>query len=220
MSARLVFMGPPGTGKGTQAKRACDSHDLTHLSSGDTLRAEMAIGSDVGRRAESHVKSGGLVPDELVSAIMLAGIGRLPPARGFILDGFPRTPPQAETLEAGLASRGGLHAVLNFSLDDREIVQRIAGRLVCSLCGAAYNARFLPPKTAGRCDRCDGALIQRPDDRESVVMTRLATYRQETAPLIDFYRARGLLREIDASRAVEQVAKDVTGVLASLSGTR
>ena len=203
---RLVFLGPPGTGKGTQARRLAETRRLVALSSGDVLRAEMERDSEIGRKAASYVRSGTLVPDDVICEVMLAAIDRIEAGRGFILDGFPRTLPQAEALDAGLKQRGlGLDAVLLFELDDAAILERIVNRRVCKNCGATYNMKFLPPRNEGVCDVCGGPLIQRVDDREEVVRTRLATYRSQTAPLIAYYEGRGLLRRIDASAGPGQV---------------
>ncbi len=203
---RLVFLGPPGTGKGTQARRLAESHRLAALSSGDVLRAEIERDSEVGRKAAQYVRSGTLVPDDVICEVMLAAIDRLEAGRGFILDGFPRTVPQAEALDEGLAQRGvRLDAVLLFELDDEAVLERIVNRRICKKCGATYNVKFLPPRTEGVCDACGGPLVERVDDREEVVRTRLATYREQTQPLVAYYEGRGLLHRVDASRSAEQV---------------
>lgn len=215
----LILLGPPGAGKGTQAVRIADRNRLAALSSGDILRGEMRAGSDVGQLAAPFVQSGGLVPDAIITAVMLAGLRRLPVGQGFILDGFPRTVSQAEALTAGLAAANiKIDAVLNFSLDDALVVRRIAGRRTCGSCQATYNVHFLPPKSPDVCDRCGSALSQRADDREDVVQNRLATYRQQTAPLVDYYRKSGLLKDIDAAAAPESVEREVARVLAGLGG--
>ena len=157
-ATRLIFLGPPGTGKGTQAQRLGDSLGLVPLSSGDVLRREVKEGSAIGQRAQSYMKAGTLVPDDVITGVMLSAVDKRPAGSGFILDGFPRTVPQAEALEAGLRERGlGIQLVLDFQLDDQEIIRRIVSRRICSDCGATYNTKFLPPKVAGRCDRCGGS---------------------------------------------------------------
>lgn len=217
MPLRLVLMGPPGAGKGTQAKRLSERYGLRPLSSGDILRAEIRADSDVGRKAQAFVSGGTLVPDEIITAVMLAGIDRIPSGEGFILDGFPRTVPQAESLERGFATRKiAISAVLDFTMDDREIVRRIVGRRSCGKCNAVYNVEFLPPRTPEVCDACGSALVQRVDDREEVVVTRLRTYRSQTAPLVEYYRGRGLLRQIDASASPEVVEHAVTAIVGAL----
>jgi len=214
---RLVFLGPPGTGKGTQAARMAERFGLVPLSSGDTLRREIKLDTPVGRRAAQYVRSGTLVPDEVITEVMLAAIAKLPPGSGFILDGFPRTVAQAEALAEGLA-RGGqrLDGVIDFQMDDPLIVARIVDRRVCSSCGATYNLRFFPPRVEGVCDKCGGAVTQRVDDREEVIRTRLATYRSQTAPLIDFYARQGLLYTVDAGQSAAAVEEQVAGVIAAL----
>ncbi len=210
-------MGPPGSGKGTQAASMRDRLGLVPLSSGDTLRAEIKAGSDIGRQAAQYVQAGTLVPDEIITGVMLAAVKRQPAGAGVILDGFPRTVGQAEALEQGLADAGRrVDAVIDFQIDDSLIVDRIVNRRVCKNCGATYNIRFCPPQTADVCDRCGGTLIQRVDDREDVIRTRLATYREQTAPLIEYYAARGLLHRVDAAREATAVESDVAGLIEAL----
>ena len=216
-SVRLIFLGPPGSGKGTQAQRLVDRCGLVQLSSGDVLRREVKEQSEIGRKAASYMEAGTLVPDEVITGVMLAAVGKLPAGSGFILDGFPRTVPQAEALEAGLKQRDmDVQKVLDFQLADEEIVRRIVSRRVCSECGATYNTGFLPPKVAGICDRCGGEVVQRVDDREEVVVTRLATYRAQTEPLIGYYSDRGQLCRIDASTGAEKVEQAVRRIVESL----
>ncbi|MCA9244382.1 MAG: adenylate kinase [Phycisphaerales bacterium] len=210
-------MGPPGTGKGTQATRLSAAHGLRAISSGDTLRNEIHENTDIGRRARPFVESGGLVPDEVITEVMLAGIDRIPDDAGFLLDGFPRTVPQAEALDAGLTARGRkLDAVLDFQLDDQAIVDRIVSRLVCKKCGRTYNTRFHPPTSPGQCDNCGSELSQRADDSEAVVQTRLKTYREQTAPLIGYYGERGILRGVDASSSADVVEREISAIVRSL----
>ena len=215
---RVIFLGPPGTGKGTQARRLSERLGLAALSSGDTLRREIKEGSEIGRQAERHVVSGGLVPDEIITRVMLAGIAKLGSNAGYVLDGFPRTTPQAEALEQGLNARGQrIDGVLDFELADAEIIARIVGRRVCSQCGATYNIAFLPPRRADVCDACGGGLAQRADDREDVIRTRLETYRAQTAPLIGHYADQGLLFRIDASGPAETVERAVVETVRALA---
>ncbi len=210
-------MGPPGTGKGTQAQRLVQRLGMVALSSGDVLRAEMKSGTEVGKKAAQYVTGGTLVPDQVITDVMLAAIDRVPRATGFLLDGFPRTLPQAQALEHGLAQRDlRIAAVVDFQLSDDVIVRRISGRRICGECGSTYNVEFLPPKTADVCDRCHSRLIQRPDDARDVVMTRLATYRAQTAPLIKYYAERGLLRTVSAAGTAEEVQTEVLRVVKPL----
>lgn len=211
---RLVFLGPPGSGKGTQATRLAERLGIVQLSSGDALRRERQEGSPIGRKASSYMDAGTLVPDDVITGVMLAAIDKLRAGTGFILDGFPRTVPQAEALDAGLRERSlAIDAVVDFRLDDAEIVGRIVERRVCQQCQATYNLSFLPPRVAGQCDKCGGKLIQRPDDREEVVRTRLETYRAQTAPLVEFYSRRGLLSAVDSSAGADAVQAQLAGLL-------
>ncbi len=207
---RLIFLGPPGSGKGTQASRLAERFGLVQLSSGDALRRERADGSEIGRKAAQYMDAGTLVPDEVITGVMLAAIAKLAAETGFILDGFPRTVAQAESLGVGLKQRQmQIDAVIDFKLDDAEIVRRIVDRRVCKACAATYNLSFLPPKTPGRCDKCGRELWQRPDDRREVVKTRLETYRAQTAPLIEYYSKRGLLSSVDSAAGAEAVQAEV-----------
>ncbi len=214
---RLVFLGPPGSGKGTQARRLADRFALVPLSSGDILRDEIRAETTIGKHAQSFVESGRLVPDDVISGVMLAGLRRLPRSAGFILDGFPRTVPQAEALDQGLRVLGlPLEGVVDFALDDAAILERITTRRICSACKTPYNVRFSPPRKPDVCDRCGAPVVQREDDREEVVLTRLDTYRRQTAPLTEYYSTRGLLYAIDAGRPPEAIERDLAAVILSL----
>ncbi len=211
---RLIFLGPPGSGKGTQAQRLAPRLGAVQLASGDVLRRERAEGTPIGRKAAEYMDAGTLVPDDVITGVMLAGIDKLPPEQGFILDGFPRTVPQAEALTAGLRERRlELTAVIDFKLDDDEIIRRVSGRRVCVGCGATYNVSFLPPRVADVCDKCGQGLIQRKDDQQDVVLTRLATYRAQTAPLIEYYTRSGLLHAVDAARGADAVEAEVLRIV-------
>lgn len=202
----VVFLGPPGTGKGTQAVRLEQRCGWKALSSGDMMRAEIAAGSELGNKAAEYVNNGRLVPDEIITGVILGALDRVPKSLGWVLDGFPRTVPQAEALDKGLlAEHAKIDAVVNLDLDDHKIVERLITRRICKECGALYNIRFQPPRQDGVCDRCGGEVVQRADDREDVIRTRLATYREQTAPLIAYYTQRGLLQSVDADDTVEKV---------------
>ena len=217
-STRFIFLGPPGSGKGTQAARVAERLGLTQLSSGDVLRRERQEGSQIGRQAAAYMDAGTLVPDEVITGVMLAAVDRLPPEAGFILDGFPRTVAQAESLENGLRDRKlAIDAVIDFKLDDEEIIRRIADRRICNSCAATYNVSFLPPRVDGKCDKCGGELIQRPDDRQEVIVTRLDTYRAQTAPLIEYYSQQGRLRAVDATAGADDVEAEVARIMAAAS---
>jgi adenylate kinase len=216
--ACLIFLGPPGSGKGTQAGRLAEKLGLVQLSSGDVLRRERQQDSEIGRRAASYMDAGTLVPDEVITGVMLSGVDRLPAGAGFILDGFPRTVPQAEALDAGLKARKLLvDAVVDFKLDDDEIIRRIVGRRVCKACAATYNVNFLPPRRPDQCDKCGGELMQRKDDTREVVVTRLATYRAQTAPLIDYYARGGRFHTVDSSLGADAVEAAVLKVVTAVS---
>jgi len=190
---------------------------LVAMSSGDTLRNEIKQGSPVGLEASEYVKAGTLVPDDVITGVMLEAVRKLPSGTGFILDGFPRTVPQADALETGLTQSSlAADAAIDFQIDDDLIVQRIVTRRVCSSCGATYNVRFFPPQTEGVCDKCGGEVTQRVDDREDVIKTRLETYRSQTAPLIEFYSQRELLLIVDASKEAEAVETQVSGLIEAL----
>ena len=212
---RLVLMGPPGAGKGTQAKRLAETFDMVHLSSGDILRAERSSGSELGRRLKSHMDAGELVPDEIVVEIMAQAISAQPAAKGLLLDGFPRTVPQAEALDAQLDALGQpLEAVLVIDVPDPLLVERITGRRSCPKCGTAYHTRYLPPASPGRCDDCGAELTQRADDTEQVVRERLEAYRGQTQPVVAYYKGRGRpVMAIDGSAAPDEVTERITQAL-------
>lgn len=184
------------------------------LSSGDIFRAEIAACSEIGRQASEFVSSGRLVPDEIVTAMMLGGVAKLGPDAPFILDGYPRTIPQAEGLSAGLAAlKAGIDAVIDFRIADPIIVERAVSRRVCKKCGRTYNVRFFPPRVEGVCDACGGVVEQRGDDREDVIRTRLDTYYRQTEPLVDYYTRAGLLRAVDASAPADAVEAAVVSIV-------
>jgi adenylate kinase len=216
-ATRLIFLGPPGSGKGTQAQRLAARAGLVQLSSGDVLRREVKAASPIGQKAARFMAAGTLVPDEVITGVMLSAIDQLESGSGFILDGFPRTVPQADALAAGLEQRRRpIQGVLDFQLDDAEIIRRIVSRRVCERCGATYNLSFMPPKAAGVCDQCGGNVVQRVDDREDVIATRLATYRAQTAPLIELYRRGGLLHSVDARVRADEVEWAVARIVRGL----
>jgi adenylate kinase len=202
---RVVFLGPPGAGKGTQAVGLARELGIPHLSTGDLLRAAVAARTPLGLEAEGHMSAGRLVPDELVLKILGERLSRPDTRAGFLLDGFPRNLAQAETLERMTP----LDVVVSFEIAPEELVRRLSERRTCPKCQSVYNLSSQMPKVPGRCDRDGTELVQRPDDRPEAVKTRLAVYAQQTAPLLDYYRRRGLLRPIDASGPTETVAERV-----------
>jgi len=210
----LVFLGPPGAGKGTQARRLADRHGVPQVATGDILREAMASDSELGQRAKSYYDRGELVPDEVMLEVVADRLRQPDAAGGFVLDGFPRTVPQAEGLErilAGLDRR--LDAVLLFELPREALVRRLAGRWVCRAQGHVFHEVYSPPKEPGRCDHDGSELYQREDDRPETVHRRLEVYERQTAPLVEYYRARGLLHRVDASADPEEVGRRVEGVL-------
>ncbi len=206
---RIVFVGPPGVGKGTQAARLAAELHVPHLSTGDLLRAAIAAKTPLGLAAEEHVRSGGLVPDALVLQILRERLARPDAADGFLLDGYPRNLAQAEALRAITP----LDAVLAFELPHDVLVARLTGRRVCPLCQSVYHVDFHPPRVAGRCDKDGTELVQRPDDRPEAVGRRLEVYAEQTAPLVAHYRALGRLRDVDARGSEDEVARRVRAAL-------
>lgn len=213
----IILLGPPGAGKGTQAQRLMETRRLVQLSTGDMLRAAVKAGSEVGRRAKTFMDAGQLVPDEVVIGIIADRIEAPDCKNGFILDGFPRTTAQAEALDRMLAEKGlKLNVVIEMKVDDTALVERIAGRYACAKCGAGYHDTFQKPKVAGVCDNCGGTeFTRRADDNRETVVTRLAAYHAQTAPLLPYYRARGVLREVDGMASIDEVSRQIGRVLDS-----
>ena len=208
---RLVLLGPPGSGKGTQAARLAGTLGMPRISTGDILRRNVAEGTDLGKKAKAFMESGKLVPDDLVIAMTAERLKEADARKGFILDGFPRTIAQAEAL----ARLTPLDAVVNLFLEPEELVKRSAGRRICPKCESVYHVMSNPPKTPGVCDKCGTALVTRPDDREDVVRTRIETYERQTAPLVQYYKDRGLLREVYASGLIDEISQRVQEALKS-----
>lgn len=211
---RVILLGPPGAGKGTQAQRLTQTLGIPQVSTGDILRAAVAAGTPLGREAKATMDQGALVPDGVVIGIIRERLAAPDCARGYILDGFPRTAAQAEALGETLQALGTpLTAVLSITVDPEELVRRLSGRRTCGNCGAAYHMETAPPRRAGLCDRCGGALLVREDDREETIRKRLAVYREQTAPLVAYYRGRGLLREVDGRGDIDDVFARVCRLL-------
>jgi adenylate kinase len=215
---KVVLLGPPGAGKGTQAKRLEEQRGLKQLSTGDMLRAAVAAGTPLGRQAKEVMEAGQLVRDDLMVAMIGERIAEPDYAKGFILDGFPRTVQQAEALDAMLTKRGqgGIDRVVELAVDEPALIERIAGRFVCAKCGEGYHDKFKRPEHSGVCDRCDSTeFVRRPDDKAEAVAVRLDAYRKQTAPILPYYRDKGLLRTVDGMAPPEEVAHAIDRALES-----
>jgi len=211
----VIFLGPPGAGKGTQARQIAETYRVPHLSTGDMFREHVSRGTPLGLRAKPIMERGELVPDDLVLSMVEDRISRPDCDDGFILDGFPRTLPQAEKLDEILRRRFETEPlVVHFLVDQNQLMRRLTGRRTCASGGEIYNIYDHPPKVPGRCDRDGGELVQRPDDREEVIAERLAAYERQTRPLVDYYRRRGVLTDVDGMVAPGSVTKNVLELLA------
>lgn len=204
---RLVLLGPPGAGKGTQATAIAEAFTIPAISTGDLFRKNVGEQTELGKLAKQYMDKGDLVPDEVTLGMVWDRLSGADAREGFLLDGFPRTVPQAEQLESGLNERGGLglNAALNLDVPNDEVIRRLSGRRTCSKCGHIWHVEFNPPRAAGVCDVCGGELVQRDDDKPDTVLRRLEVYRQSTQPLIGFYGKRGFLIEIDATGPPREV---------------
>ncbi len=211
---RLIMFGAPGVGKGTQAKRLQDQFGIPQISTGDILRAAVRDKTELGKAAKTYMDRGELVPDDVIIGIIRERISQPDCEKGFILDGFPRTIPQAEALDAMLAEMNlNLDVVLEIYVDPEKIAQRLTNRRVCSECGAVFNLLTNPPPADGKCPNCGGKIIQRDDDREETVRNRLAVYEKQTAPLKEFYGKKGFLKTIDGDDSIENVYRKILGTL-------
>lgn len=210
----IVFLGPPGAGKGTQAKILVEKYGIPQISTGDMLREHVAKGTELGIKAKEYMDKGQLVPDEIILGMVKERLSQPDAQKGFILDGFPRTVAQAEALDNILEEMGRkLDVTLALVVPDEELVIRLTGRRTCKNCGMMYHIKFKPPKEEGKCDVCGGELYQRPDDNEETVRNRLKVYHESTAPLIEYYRKKGLLVEIDGSKSIEEITQQIIDVL-------
>ncbi|MCK9172111.1 MAG: adenylate kinase [Desulfuromonas thiophila] len=213
---KLILLGPPGAGKGTQAQMLMERYGIPQISTGDMLRAAVKNGTPMGLKAKACMDAGALVPDAVVVGIVEERLRQPDCGAGFILDGFPRTLPQADALQATLVALDKeLDAVVSLDVDVDALVERLVGRRSCPSCGAGYHVRFDPPRQEGVCDRCGAGLIQREDDQETTIRKRMEVYRQQTAPLVDYYGKAGLLRSVDGMLPITQVGQALLAVLES-----
>jgi len=214
----LIFLGPPGAGKGTQAKMIVDKYNIPQISTGDLMRAAVSSGSSIGDKVKGYMAAGALVPDDLVVDILLDRLSGDDCRDGFILDGFPRTVGQAESLEKALEKRGmKLSGVVAMIVPDEALLKRLTARRICKECSASYHLEFLKPKVEGKCDRCQGELYQRKDDSEEVILNRLKVYHDQTSPLIDFYQKRKKLYTVDGNKKIEMIFSEICDIIDSLN---
>jgi adenylate kinase len=210
----IILLGPPGAGKGTQAKKLTQEFAIPQISTGDMLRAAVKGGTPLGKQAKAFMDAGGLVPDEVVIGIVKERLAEPDCGKGFILDGFPRTIPQAEALDRVAKELGKeIRFVLSLEVDQNELMERLCGRRTCTGCGAMYHVTFNPPKAEGKCDKCGTALIQRDDDKEETIKNRLANYNEATAPLLDYYRNTGKIRSVMASGEIDAIFAGIVKIL-------
>ncbi len=211
---KIVMLGAPGAGKGTQAKMIADKYEIPHISTGDIFRANIKNGTELGKEAKTYMDQGALVPDELTVRILLDRVVKADCTNGYVLDGFPRTIPQAEVLDAKLSEMNEkIDYAINVDVPDENIVRRMSGRRACVNCGATYHLVHVPPKKEGICDKCGNELILRDDDKEETVKNRLKVYHDQTQPLIDFYTAKGVLKSVDGTVDMMDVFKAITDIL-------
>jgi adenylate kinase len=212
---RLILLGAPGVGKGTQAQRLATERGIPQISTGEILRDAIKRGTPLGIQAKSFMEAGNLVPDDVVIGIIRDRLSCSDGADGFILDGFPRTVAQAQALDRMLldSGAGGIDYVVNFEAPNQEIISRLSGRRTCPDCQAVYHVEHAPPRQEGRCDKCGAALVQRTDDKPDTIAARLKVYDQQTSPLIDYYRERGLLRQLDATAPIDSVYRNLRSLV-------
>lgn len=209
---KLIFLGPPGAGKGTIASKICGDFDIPHISTGDLFRKAIKNQTELGQKVQKIIEAGDLVPDELTVELVKERLNNPDVKKGYILDGFPRTIGQADAL----AEFSDIDAVINFTIKDEQVIKRLAGRRLCKSCGAGYHVDTVKPEKEGICDKCGGELIIRPDDAPEAIKNRLVVYYKSTEPLIDYYRKKDILHDVDGSGSVSAVVKDTESTLAAI----
>ena len=211
---KIIMLGAPGAGKGTQAKKIAEKYGIPHISTGDIFRANIKNGTELGKKAKTYMDQGLLVPDELTVDLVIDRVVKEDCKNGYILDGFPRTIPQAESLDAALSKTGEkIDYAINVEVPDENIVKRMSGRRACLGCGATYHVEFNAPKTEGVCDACGEKLVLRDDDKEETVLKRLGVYHEQTQPLIDYYAKAGVMKEVDGTVDLDAVFQAIVDVL-------
>lgn len=211
---KIIMLGAPGAGKGTQAKKIAEKYSIPHISTGDIFRANIKNGTELGKKAKTYMDQGLLVPDELVVDLVVDRVKQDDCSNGYVLDGFPRTIPQAEALDKALAAMGeAMDYAINVEVPDENIVRRMSGRRACVDCGATYHIVYAPTKEENICDNCHGELILREDDKPETVQKRLNVYHEQTQPLIDYYTKEGILKSVDGTKDLEEVFADIVAIL-------
>ena len=211
---KIIMLGAPGAGKGTQAKKIAAKYEIPHISTGDIFRANIKEGTELGKKAKTYMDQGALVPDELTCDLVMDRIQQDDCKNGFVLDGFPRTIPQAESLTKALSERGeAVDYAVNVDVPDENIINRMSGRRACLNCGATYHIVYNPSKKEGICDTCGQQLVLRDDDKPETVKKRLSVYHDQTQPLIDYYKNEGILAEVDGTKDMEEVFQDIVNIL-------
>ncbi len=211
---RLVFLGAPGAGKGTQAKRLVEKYGIPQISTGDLLRSAVAAGTPLGKEAKSYMDRGELVPDSVVLGMVKERLSQDDCKKGFILDGFPRNVTQAEALDKMLAEMSmPLDLALNLDVPFEDLMKRLTGRRTCKACGQMYNVYYNPPKAEGKCDKCGGELFQRDDDKEETIRKRLEVYKAQTEPLIDYYSKKGILKSVEGTGSIDEIFNNICAIL-------
>ncbi|MBE5839694.1 MULTISPECIES: adenylate kinase [Butyrivibrio] len=211
---KIIMLGAPGAGKGTQAQMIADKFNIPHISTGDIFRANIKNGTELGKKAKEFMDKGQLVPDELTVQLLLDRVANDDCKNGYVLDGFPRTIPQADVLDSELTKLGDkVDFAINVDVPDENIVRRMSGRRACLKCGATYHIEHIPPKKEGICDKCGSELVQREDDKPETVQNRLSVYHEQTQPLIDYYDKKNILKTVDGTKDMQEVFSNIVGIL-------